>query len=282
MSEGRQILFSPAKINLFFRVLGKRLDGYHEISSVIQAISLGDRIEIKRSLTDQFSCTLATLPLDRSNLVLRALTLFRKESGINFPVSIHLNKKIPIQAGLGGGSSNAATTLWGLNQLAGQVASLEELKQWASKISSDAPFFFSLGAAYVEGRGERIKNLDPLPSKRLILAKPSWGMATEEVYRRCLLKTCSKVDQATLLRRALCGDPLSVNDLESAAFALRPELKKIKEKLLSLGFQSVLMTGSGSSFYCIGEVKSYSLEGVTFFRAAFTTRKIGEWYTFLP
>jgi 4-diphosphocytidyl-2-C-methyl-D-erythritol kinase len=103
-------LFSPAKVNLFFKILGKRTDGYHEVASLNQAINLGDEITLARSLQDTFTCSDPNIPLDHTNLVLKALTLFREKTAFNFPVSIHLEKKIPIQAGLGGGSSNPLWT----------------------------------------------------------------------------------------------------------------------------------------------------------------------------
>jgi 4-diphosphocytidyl-2-C-methyl-D-erythritol kinase len=134
--------FSPAKLNLFFRVLYKREDQYHEIASLFQAVSLGDFLSIEMSEEDVLSCNDLSLLCDRSNLIMKALDLFRKKTGIKIAVKVHLEKNIPLQSGLGGGSSNAATTLWGLNELCGRPASLRQLQNWSSEIGSDIPFFF--------------------------------------------------------------------------------------------------------------------------------------------
>src|SRR5262249_13981075 len=105
-------LLSPAKINLFLRILGKRPDGYHELASLFQAIDLADTIHFSLSDADHLTCTDPAIPVDRSNLIWKSVNLFRRKTGLNFHLKIHLEKKIPHQAGLGGGSSNAATTLW--------------------------------------------------------------------------------------------------------------------------------------------------------------------------
>ncbi|MEM7174536.1 MAG: 4-(cytidine 5'-diphospho)-2-C-methyl-D-erythritol kinase [Chlamydiota bacterium] len=272
-------LFSPAKINLFFRVLGKRSDGYHEVASLMQAISLGDKIAIRPSLVDQFSCSDPSIPCNASNLVVQAVALFRKKTGARFPVQIHIEKKIPVEAGLGGGSSNAATVLWALNACAAHPASVEQLQHWVSEISSDAPFFFSLGTAYATGRNEHIAPIDPLPAQQLVIAKPSWGMSTQQVYRHCLLTARSKRAPTDLLRAFIAGKFAAVNDLEQSAFVLRPELKKLKGQLVDLGFQSVLMTGSGSAFYCCGAVKNPDLPGVSFFPVSFVRRHRDQWFS---
>ena len=144
---------SPAKLNLFLRVLRKRSDGYHELASLFQAIDLVDALHVREVSEDRFSCSDPAL-LGPSNLVLRALKLFREKTGLQFPVEMHLEKRIPMQSGLGGGSSNAATALFALNVLAGRVATEEQLCAWSQEIGSDVPFFFSLGTAYCTGRGK--------------------------------------------------------------------------------------------------------------------------------
>lgn len=154
------ILFSPAKINLFFRVLKKRDDGYHEIASLYQAIDLGDTLNITLNECDELSCSDPSLQTDESNLVLKAAALFRKKTALALYIKVHLHKQIPIQAGLGGGSSNAATTLWALNKLANCPASFQDLALWSCELGSDVAFFFSKGAAYCTGRGELFSSLD--------------------------------------------------------------------------------------------------------------------------
>jgi 4-diphosphocytidyl-2-C-methyl-D-erythritol kinase len=235
-------LFSPAKINLFLRVLGKRPDGYHEIASLFQAIDLGDQITLTFSTKDTLTCTDPHLPCDDSNLITKALTLFRRQTGLNTPIAIHLEKKIPSQAGLGGGSSNAATTLWGLNALHDFPFSEHELQAWSATIGSDVPFFFSKGTAYCTGRGEKVRDLLPLNLPPLSLIKPSVGLATLAIFQALRLKECSTLDPDQLLHDFVNGKHRFVNDLEIPAFRLCPPLAQIKEK-----HPTAFMTGSGST-----------------------------------
>jgi len=162
-------LASPCKINLFLRILRKREDGYHELASMFQAISLHDDLSFTvlpdDAEEDQLECEDPNVPLDRSNLVLKAIDVFRKRTGRTEKFRVKLNKQVPVQAGLGGGSANAATALWGVNQLCGKIATNEELADFGAEIGSDISFFFSLGTAYCTGRGEvsvlatRLRNL---------------------------------------------------------------------------------------------------------------------------
>ncbi|MBF5058578.1 4-(cytidine 5'-diphospho)-2-C-methyl-D-erythritol kinase [Candidatus Neptunochlamydia vexilliferae] len=254
-------LFSPAKLNLFFRVLKKRTDGFHEIASLMQAISFGDTLHFEVSDKDTFTCTDPSLPTDETNFVPRARTLFREKTSFIQPIAIHLEKKVPIEGGLGGGSSNIATTLWALNQLSGLHIDEGTLSSWAGELSSDAPFFFSWGTANVTGRGEKVEPLKPLPPQSLYLAKPKGGLSTPLVYKHC----CP-------------NDSKEGNDLEAAAFALRPDLGDLKRELLALGFETVTMTGSGTTFFCTGAVEQPTLPDVNFWKTSFLWRKEGNWY----
>jgi 4-diphosphocytidyl-2-C-methyl-D-erythritol kinase len=265
-AEG-QLFFSPAKVNVFLRVLGKRADGFHEISSLFQAIDLGDEITVIPSSFDQFSTSLSSLPMDESNLVVKALALFRKKTGNSQCFHIHLDKKIPLQAGLGGGSSNAATTLWALANSTGNNLSQEELLELSQELGSDVSFFFSSGVAHVSGRGERLEDLpygNFLPSFFWI-AKPSFGLATAAVYQAFTSSTTQ-------------NSSLFYNDLEEPAFSLEPSLKRLKKELLQMGFEQVVMSGSGSAFFCLGEVSSPTYEGVEFFKVHPLKRASTQWY----
>ena len=136
-------LFSPAKVNIFFRTLAKRGDGYHEIASLYTALDFGDYLDIEFSDQDQFTSNHPRLKQDSTNLVIRALHLFRDKLGNHAFVKIHLDKQIPFESGLGGGSSNAATTLFGLNNLFGKPFSIDELRRMGALLGSDVAFFFS-------------------------------------------------------------------------------------------------------------------------------------------
>lgn len=260
-------LFSPAKLNLTFEVLYKRSDGFHQIASLFQAISLGDRITFEEAERDQLNTNDSTLPLDRTNLIWKAVDLFRKKTAIATPLSIHLDKEIPTEAGLGGGSSNAATTLYAMNQLFNAGQSDTTLAEWGSEIGSDVPFFFTTGRARCTGRGEICTSL-PHEEMTLWIAKPAEGLSTPAVYGAHQISPAHKQK-----------GPYS-NDLEKAAFTLCPKLKELQQALLAMGFEEVHMTGSGTAFFCIGSALPTAIEGVSFFETQFTHRSSRDWYKF--
>lgn len=239
----------------------------------MQAISLGDTLYIEIADSDQLTSTDPNLSCEETNLVYQAVELFRKKTGFLFPISIHIQKQIPMSSGLGGGSSNLATTLWALNLLTGKIANEKTLQEWAGTLSSDAPFFFSSGTAYCTGRGEKIRNLPPLHKPYFYLASPAQGLSTSMVYHRCLPHTSSSEDPLKLL-----ASLKHINDLEIPAFKLRADLKNLKENLLSLGFETALMTGSGSTFFCFGDIENPKLPGIKFTPASFFSRAENGWY----
>lgn len=254
------LLRSPSKLNLFLKLVRKREDGYHDIASLFQAVSLFDFITLENSSKDFFETN--DKSLSQENTLLKALLAFREKTGIKEKVSIYLEKRIPKAAGLGGGSSNAATTLFGLNQLFGSPLKEEELLKIGSSIGSDVPFFFSSGRAFCTGRGEIVTSL-PHKEENYWIAKPDFGLSTPLVYKNCKVEVIDR--------------PIDYfNDLEKSAFFLEPRMKIIKEKLLAIGFEKVIMTGSGSSFFCVGEVKEPQLEGVNFYFVNTISRK--DWY----
>lgn len=262
-------LFSPAKINLFFRVLCKRDDGFHEIASLYQAIDLGDHIHIRKARQDHFTCSDLTLPMCDQNLVVKALLLFREKTGISDPLHIHLDKKIPREAGLGGGSSNAATTLQALYTLFGLQPSIVELQQLGALLGSDVPFFFSSGTAYCTGRGEIMRDVSLSSSfydSSFWIAKPFVGLSTPAVYKACRPDLLLPRDPQESLNSFLSSNPLFYNDLEEAAFSVNPEMKTFKNSLLESGFDQVVMSGSGSSFFCLGSIHPPVLENVSWYQ----------------
>jgi 4-diphosphocytidyl-2-C-methyl-D-erythritol kinase len=267
--------FSPAKINLFLRVVGKRPDGYHELSSLFQTIDLGDQLYFEVQAQDHLTCTDPSIPTDQTNLILKATDLFRRKTGLTIGLKVYLEKKIPSQAGLGGGSSNAATTLWAFNQIAGNIASLQELQNWSAEIGSDVPFFFSQGTAYCTGRGEKVASINPLDPRSFWVVKPPIDLSTPEIYRRVSLKQGNKahndLDQ-------FLSSPSYFNDLEQAAFEARPELVSLKSELLQYGFDTVLMTGSGSAFFCMGQGEIPSNSNLLAFSTRFINRPSFKWY----
>lgn len=273
--------FSPAKVNLFFRTLRKREDGYHEIASLYQAIDLGDTLSIELSEKDELFCNNPSLPTDCTNLILKAVQIFRQKTALPIHVKIDLQKQIPMEAGLGGGSSNAATTLFAINSLAGSPASLQDLAKWGSRLGSDISFFFSQGTAYCTGRGEKFQVLPEIffPEKMWI-AKPSYGLSTPVVYKACVPSSFPQRDPQQVLAEYLAGRPQYFNDLEIPAFQLKPELAALKHDLLGLGFSSVTMTGSGTAFFCFGSHElNPQLPGIEFYETQPLSRENEPWYS---
>ncbi|GER54727.1 4-diphosphocytidyl-2-C-methyl-D-erythritolkinase [Striga asiatica] len=268
----RLTLFSPCKVNLvsfgvqinvFLRITGKRADGYHDLASLFHVISLGDKIKFSLSPSESTDCLSANVPgvpLDERNLIIKALNLFRKKTGVDNYFWIHLDKKVPTGAGLGGGSSNAATALWAANQFSGCVATEKELQDWSSEIGSDIPFFFSQGSAYCTGRGEVVENIPPsipldLP---MVLIKPQEACPTAEVYKALRMENTSKIDPLSLLEKISSNgisQDVCINDLEPPAFEVLPSLKRLKQRIAAAGrgqYDAVFMSGSGSTIVGVG------------------------------
>ncbi len=245
-------LKSPAKVNLFFQVLRKRDDGFHEIASLYHAVNLFDSISIKINFEDLLSCDDSSIPLGKKNLIWKAVSLFRDQLNIKDTYFIHLQKKIPIQAGLGGGSSNAATTLWGLNEMYGRPLSLEKLIELGALIGSDVSFFLSLGCAYCTGKGEILERIKPLKRAPFYILKPDFGMSTPRVYGAINIASLEKRDPLEALKVFIKGGNPSYNDLEIAAFKVDKQQKNLCTYLNQI-FDKAVMTGSGSSVMCWGE-----------------------------
>lgn len=273
-------LISPAKINLFLRIVRRREDGYHELASLFQAISLFDTLHFRLSEKDSLTCSDPTLPTDQSNLIAKALVSFRHHTNLHQPVAIHVEKRIPQQAGLGGGSSNAATTLWAMNQLLNNPASEAQLIQWGGEIGSDVAFFLSEGTAYCTGRGDVLQVLPPLPRQSVVIVKPPQGLSTPLVFKNLLLSELNARDPEIILNQFLKGDPIYFNDLEIPSFKLLPLLAELKIQLQRDGFSTVLMSGSGSSFFCLGDGKMIKRDTYTSYSAEFINRSPNQW--FLP
>jgi len=277
-------LFSPAKVNLFLRIIRRREDGYHELASLFQTVAFGDTLLLKvlpaTAVQDEFSSSYTSLVTDQSNLVLRALDLFREKTGKTQRFEVYLEKRTPVQAGLGGGSSNAATTLFAANQLLGTPATDEELIEWSKELGSDITFFLSKGTAYCTGRGELLEPVPPLPSSiKLYVVKPPVGLSTPAVFKALDLDALNREDPRDLLaaftqhlsRGELGPASMYINDLEPPAFQCVPRLKAIKEALLARGFDCVMMSGSGTAIFAMAPAPSSlpSSAGLSFDAAAF-------------
>lgn len=265
-------LRSPAKVNLFLKCLRKRDDGFTDIISFFQAIDLFDIISIELSSKDRFTSSDLSLQNSKSNTVTQSLNLFRSKTQLDFYVHIHLKKNIPAMAGLGGGSGNAATVLWALNKLTNSNLSDTQLSQWGAEIGSDIPFFFSNGQALVRGRGEIIEPCDRKQKFSAWIAKPNFGLSTKDVYKAFEFSADEPFSVPS------SDNLIFFNDLEIPAFKLAPNLQQIRNGLQKLGFSQVVMTGSGTAFFCIGDVVSPQYPGILFYQVKDTYRSSSTWY----
>ena len=284
--------FSPSKINLFLRITARRADGFHDLASLFHVIDLGDSMTFAKSSSetrDTLVCSDPTIPTDGSNLVIKALDLFRAKTGISQYFWIELDKKVPHGAGLGGGSGNAATTLFAANKLCGSPATEAELLEWSGEIGSDISVFFSNGAAYCTGRGEIVEDVEPpldLGTK-MLLVKPPMGCSTPAIFKALDLNGRSTADPLELLRKISsegCSEAICINDLEKPAFTVLPELADLKARLQANTAKDsvVFMSGSGSTIVVMGDddIPEFVQQDDTLFKAPtrLITRKAGEWY----
>jgi 4-diphosphocytidyl-2-C-methyl-D-erythritol kinase len=254
---------SFCKVNLLLNILGKRPDGFHDLETVLQPLPLHDRLEFSSTAAGvQLTCSDPSLPTDSNNLVWRAATQFLAQTGIE-GVRIHLQKLIPVAAGLGGGSGNAAATLLGLNELFGGPLSSEALNAIASSLGSDVPFFLQRDPALATGRGEVILPLDPFPALRdafILLVHPGFGIPTPWAYRQlaafpeALRGQTGRADRLVSHLRG-AGLPEAgkgfYNALELPAFRKFPLLALFKEFFLEQGAAGALMSGSGSTVFAL-------------------------------
>lgn len=273
--------YSPAKVNLFFKVISKREDGYHNIASLYQAISLSDLLCFKKAKKDTFFCfNNDELKWDDNNLIKKAVDIFRNKTKINDPLEIFLKKNIPMEAGLAGGSSNAATTLWALNEMFSKPLTTNDLIEMSKPIGADVAFFFSSGKAFCTDIGSVFEDILANETLKFYIAKPSFGMSTKKVYENLDINLVEKLDIKDLKKSIINNNFTLFNDLEISAFALDERLSQIKSALLKVGFENVVMTGSGSSFLCFGNIKPPKISKIKFYPVFTIQRNPTNWYSF--
>lgn len=248
---GMSIYAAPAKINLSLRVLSKRPDGYHEVDLLMAGVNLADELEFSPAPAAELVCDDASLPVDESNLVMRAVREFEKAYGRSVRLRITLRKRIPHGAGLGGGSSDAATTLLALNEILGTGYDLSELAGMAAAIGSDVPFFLNPVPSRCTGRGEIVTPVEGLADWRspIVIIKPSFGVSTPDAYKR--LHDARRVRGLPYGVQKASGISL-VNDLERPVFAKYPVIGLLKSWLLCQpGVRAAMMSGSGSAIFAL-------------------------------
>ncbi len=281
-------LKAPAKINWFLNVLGLRHDGFHEICSLIQKVALFDTLTFSEA-GDLSLQTDAPVPTEE-NLIYKAAMLLKKEYKVGKGALITLQKEIPMGAGLGGGSSDAATTLLGLNELWSLDLSMDDLCGLAGRLGSDVPFFLYKSMALVLGRGERITSRNTLKKVSILLVKPDFGISTEWSYKKLsenrsmenkqagvreinaytdnsseLTKKAGKVNNIEQIIRSIertelgCLADIVSNDLESVAIERFPVIADIKIRMQNQGALFSLMSGSGSTVFGVFDTEAKTI-----------------------
>ena len=273
---------SPCKVNLILNILGKRADGFHELETVMHPVNVCDELAFARSGSAvQLTCSHPELPVDSRNLVFRAATAFLAEAKISDGVKLHLEKRIPMAAGLGGGSGNAATTLLGLNELFSQPLNAAQLQTIAASLGSDIPFFLQTKPALAIGRGEQVQSLEPFASLRgtaILLVHPGFGISTPWAYKELARFPAALNGErgraqrlATNLRE---NDlPFAVKDvynsLEAPALEKFPVLALYQEFFRAHGALVSLMSGSGSTTFAIFANQAKAEAAIEPFQAKF-------------
>jgi 4-diphosphocytidyl-2-C-methyl-D-erythritol kinase len=250
---------APAKINLLLDVLRKREDGYHEVEMVMTMIDLADRLELEALSEDRivFASQTGIIPLDEKNLAVQAARLLKKRYAVNAGVSMYLEKRIPVAAGLAGGSSDAAAALRGLNRLWGLGLSLDELESLGAELGSDVPFCIRGGTAIARGRGEQLERIPSPPSCWVVLAKPPINVSTADVYGKFKLEAVKEHPSlsdmlAAIHEKSFPGICRSLgNVLETVTLECYPEVRQIKSCMQKLGAEGVLMSGSGPTVFAL-------------------------------
>lgn len=248
---------APAKINLMLDVLHKRPDGYHEVEMIMTMVDLADRLTITDIPGDviKISSQAGYIPLDDKNLAYQAASRIKERYGIRQGVHIHIDKKIPVAAGLAGGSSDAAATLRGLDRLWNLNIPHEDMMELGAAIGSDVPFCITGGTALATGRGEILTPLASPPDCWVILAKPPINVSTAGIYGRLKADQIEKHPSASAMRQAI--EQQSFDDicrglgnvLEDVTLSHHPEVQQLKQAMIQLGADGVLMSGSGPTVF---------------------------------
>jgi 4-diphosphocytidyl-2-C-methyl-D-erythritol kinase len=275
---------SFAKINWTLSVLGRRADGFHELRTIFQTITLHDELTFAERADErlQLTCDAPEIPVDERNLIHRAAVALKEQYGVRQKgASIHLAKRIPAEGGLGGGSSNAAVALLGLSSLWNLSAGKAELCAIGARLGADVPFFFTGGTALGTGLGTDITALPDFAAEHLLIVTPDAKVATAEAYKALNAPALTKAEGDTILSISRAGEHFAEsfpdalhNDFERAIFRLKPEIERAKNALRLNGARRALMTGSGSSLFGIFENRE------TLARAARSLRTETNWRVF--
>ncbi len=254
------IVTTNAKINLSLDVVNKREDGYHNLKMIMQSVDLSDTITIEKSANNdiEIKTNLYYLPVNETNIAYKSAQLFFEESGVEVcGLKIDILKKIPVAAGLAGGSSNGAGVLKGLNQMFGEPLSRERLMEISVKIGADVPYCLMGGTALAEGIGEKLTQLKPMPKCKILLVKPPFGISTPRIFSRLKVERINYRPHTKGIIDAIeRGDVLGIarrmyNVLENITGKDQLEIRKIKNRLIDNGALGSVMSGSGPTVFGI-------------------------------
>lgn len=253
---------SFAKINWNLRVLGKRSDGFHELFTVFQTVSLHDTISFAESERLELTCDDPNVPSDDRNLIIKAAKAIKELRGITRGSRIHLDKRIPSPGGLGGGSSNAAVALIGLRRLWDVSIDDGELNEIAMVLGSDGPFFLYGGTAIGTGRGESIEPINEIDEREMLIVTPPVNVSTRDAFNDLNAETLTNEGLNRILpvcrKDAESLDPrhsVLINDFEASVFSVYPEIERVKNTLIELGAVTAAMSGSGASVFAVFDKK---------------------------
>jgi 4-diphosphocytidyl-2-C-methyl-D-erythritol kinase len=253
---------APAKINLCLRVLGRRPDGFHDIFSIMQAVDLYDDLSFERMPGGgvTIDCNDPAVPLGDDNLIAQAYYLMKDRCSLTDGLRVKLRKRIPIGSGLGGGSSDCATTIKAINKLSTLSLSKGRMMEIGAQLGSDVPFFLSSGSAIVEGRGEVIRDIEIIPDFSAVIVVPEVHISTGDIYSRLRLDLTNEnmrgrftINQDSLGLSELTG--LIGNDLEELVVSDCPEVRRVRDDLAACGLENVSMSGSGSAVFALAPVR---------------------------
>ncbi|MBQ6493570.1 MAG: 4-(cytidine 5'-diphospho)-2-C-methyl-D-erythritol kinase [Erysipelotrichaceae bacterium] len=244
------------KINLSLDVFNIREDGYHDINSIMIPIDFYDELEINIADEDSFECNRSYIRFNEYNSIVKMIAVLKERYGMDDHYEIKLKKCIPVKAGLGGGTADAASTLRIFRRLYDLKMSDEEIIDISVKVGADVPFNYFNVPALVGGIGDKIETLEMKKEYYILLVKPGSGVSTREAYEKLDMEKCDHPDIERLREALIRGDSLHGllgNSLEQSALMLNDEIRGVKELLLSYGCGEVLMSGSGSTVFCIDE-----------------------------
>jgi 4-diphosphocytidyl-2-C-methyl-D-erythritol kinase len=249
---------SFGKINLHLQVVGKRPDGFHDLCTVFQTISLSDTIRVELADEVELTCGDRSIPLGEENLLVLAARAFKEKFDVAAGVKMHLDKLIPAPGGLGGGSSNAAVLLLALRKVWDVDVAVSDLHELAASLGSDVPFFLYGGTALGMGRGEIVEPIDDFVAEHMLVVTPDVAVATRDAFKRLNARALTK--QEADRRLQICRFELESadfnytafkNDFETAVFATYPEVERVKNTLMDLGADRAMLSGSGGSVFAI-------------------------------